>query len=276
MYSFKLNHSLIIAIIASLTNVAWAQQAELCHIAGSGFYITDSENGVLIDALFADGMDGDPVASEELNKQMEEATGKFSNVRLIIASHMHEDHMKAKAILRHLRANDKAIAIIPEQARTLMLAAGMGPEEENLISPNLIQGEQQTIDGLAFPVNFFGITHGEGTGVDNMAISMEIADKTIMHVGDMYASRDEIIEAGLDNIEIDYLMLPFWYLYRTERATMIKETMNVKHIIPTHFSLDSSEWIQSMGGLKHVRNATYSSLDNIIKLDQEMMCIPLD
>ncbi|MBT7581988.1 MAG: MBL fold metallo-hydrolase, partial [Kordiimonadaceae bacterium] len=263
-------------ILAALQTNSQAQQAEICHIASSGFYVSDRQKGVLIDALFADGMDGDPVASDALNKQMEGASGKFSNVRLIHASHMHEDHMKAKAILRHLRANEAAIALMPKQARTLMVAAGMAPNEKSVISPNLAQGEKQVIDGLSFPVTLYAITHGEGTGVDNMAIAINVGGKTIMHVGDMYASREEIIEAGLDKIEIDYLMLPFWYLYRSERASMIKETLNAKHIIPMHFALESSEWMQSMGGLEQVRNASYNALDNIIKLDQEMKCIALN
>ena len=91
-----------------------------------------------------------------------------------------------------------------------------------------------------------------------------------MHVGDMYG--EQLIKS---KIKVDYLILPFWYMSSPERVDYINSIFEAKHIIPTHFALDHSEWMQSMGGLKFVRKRTYAAMDNLIQLDQEMMCIPL-
>ena len=74
-------------------------------------------------------------------------------------------------------------------------------------------------------------------------------------------------------IKVDYLILPFWYMSTPERVEYIKSVFNAVHIIPTHFALDSSQWMQSMGGLDKVRKRTFAAMDNLIQLDQEMQCI---
>ncbi|MCC3859587.1 MBL fold metallo-hydrolase [Pseudemcibacter aquimaris] len=255
-------------------SLSFAQDAQICHIANTGFFVSNGESSVLMDALYADGMDGDPVASGVVNSNMENAKGRFSNVDLIFASHIHEDHMKAKPILRHLRANDNAKAILPAQAAIFMRAAGIGNENERIHYADLKPGEVRALDGYDMPVTLYGLSHGAGNeDITNIGIKIEVNGKTIMHVGDMYGP-----QAGFgpqNKITVDYLMIPFWYLYRPERVEYIQSIFNVQNIIPMHFALDSSEWMQSMGGLKSVKERTYSSTDNIITLDQEMMCIPI-
>lgn len=230
-----------------------------------------------MDALFADGNDGNSIASDELNIELEGETGPFSNVRLIFASHFHEDHMKGKAILRHLRANDKAVALMPEQARTLIMAAGIRPnEEDRIISPKINIGERRVMGDLPFPVTLYGINHGKGRRIENIGMAVTIGNKIFMHVGDMDTNREDLIIAGIDKAEIDYLLMPFWQLQGAEGIEMIKSTFNAKHIIPMHFPLEDSDWMIGMGGLKSVKEKAYSSLNNIMKLDQEMTCIGLD
>ena len=107
-------------------------------------------------------------------------------------------------------------------------------------------------------------------------MTITVGDKVFMLVGDMATIREDLIKAGIDKVEIDYLLMPFWYLQRAGGIEMIKSTFNAKHIIPMHFALENSEWMIGMGGLKSVKEKAYSSFNNIIKLDQEMMCIGLN
>jgi L-ascorbate metabolism protein UlaG (beta-lactamase superfamily) len=247
----------------------YAEQAKICHISSSGFYVSDGESAVLLDALYADGMDGDPFASDELNGQMENALGHFSKVKLVYSSHIHEDHMKAKPILRHLRNNQNAKAILPAQADILMKAAGVGDENARIDFVSIIKGEKRVLKKYPFPVTLYGLNHGTGNEhIESLGIKFTLAGKTFMHVGDMYG--EQLIT---EKIEVDYLMLPFWYLTRPERVEYITTIIEAEHIIPMHFSLDSSQWMQSMGGLDKVKSLTYAAADNLLMLDQEMMCI---
>lgn len=262
---------LIIAFF-SFVSFAYGQEAKICHIANTGFYISDGEDGALLDALYADGMVGDPVASDQLNKQMETGVGDFANVKLIFASHIHEDHMKAKPILRHLRSNKNAKAIVPAQAKIFMKAGGVGQEKDRINFADIKVGEMHELDGYEFPVTLYGLSHGAGNeDITNIGIKIEIAGKTIMHVGDMYGEQNIN-----EKIKVDYLMLPFWYMSTSDRVQFIKSIFEATHIIPMHFALDHSEWMQSMGGLEFVRKRTYAAMDNLIELDQEMQCILLN
>ncbi|MDG1995165.1 MAG: MBL fold metallo-hydrolase [Emcibacteraceae bacterium] len=223
----------------------------------------------MLDALFADGMDGDPVASYATNAMLESADGPFSNVKLIFASHIHEDHMKAKPILRHLRANEDAKVILPNQASIFMKAGGVGGEGERISYADVKVGEVRDLENFPFPVTLYGLSHGQGNEViENLGIKITVGGKTIMHVGDMYGEQQI-----LEKIKVDYLILPFWYMSTPERVENIKSVFDAAHIIPSHFALDASEWMQSMGGLDKVRTRTFAAMDNLIQLDQEMQCI---
>lgn len=266
MYFFRIIFLIIISI-----QVAHAEGAKICHIANTGFYVSDGEKAVLLDALYANGMDGDPVASAAVNEQMETAIGEFSNVKLVFASHVHEDHMKAKPILRHLRANKDAKAIVPSQASIFMRAGGVGVENDRIHYVDIKPGEVRELQGHYFPVTLYGLSHGVGNeDINNIGIKITVAGKTIMHVGDMYG--EQLIK---NKIEVDYLLLPFWYMSTPERVAYIDRIFDAKNIIPTHFALDQSEWMQSMGGLEYVRQRTFAAMENLIQLDQEMQCINL-
>ncbi|MDG1707499.1 MAG: MBL fold metallo-hydrolase, partial [Emcibacteraceae bacterium] len=138
--------------------------------------------------------------------------------------------------------------ILPNQADIFMKAGGVGAEGAR-ISYNAIRvGEVLEVDGYDFPVTLYGLSHGQGNEqIENVGVMVTVAGKTIMHVGDMYGEQ-KIAE----KIKVDYLILPFWYMSTRERVDYIISKFDATHIIPTHFALESSEWMQSMGGLDKV------------------------
>jgi len=195
---------IILLAINCFVITANAEGAKLCHIANAGFYATDGKNGVLLDALYRDGLDGFAQASDLTNEKMENVEDLFANVKVIFASHYHGDHMTGKAMVRHMQNNDDSIAIITEQSKQLMIAGGTVKNAETRIkSFNIPIGESLEIENMPFPIKLNGISHGEGRP-DNLGIAVTVAGKTIMHVGDMYGEQ-KINE----KIKVDYLILPF-------------------------------------------------------------------
>jgi L-ascorbate metabolism protein UlaG (beta-lactamase superfamily) len=195
---------IILLAINCFVITANAEGAKLCHIANAGFYATDGKNGVLLDALYRDGLDGFAQASDLTNEKMENVEDLFANVKVIFASHYHGDHMTGKAMVRHMQNNDDSIAIITEQSKQLMIAGGTVKNAETRIkSFNIPIGESLEIENMPFPIKLYGISHGEGCP-DNLGIAVTVAGKTIMHVGDMYGEQ-KINE----KIKVDYLILPF-------------------------------------------------------------------
>ncbi len=267
----------ISVIVLFLIPVAgYAQEAKLCHIASAGFYATDGEKGILMDALYGDGIDRTVLASDELNDRLENAKGEFANVRLIYASHFHEDHMKGRSILNHLRANKDAIAIITEQARVLLEAAAMREEEGDRVKSYLIPaGSNLKLEDMPFPATLYGIKHGNRP-IENIGITVEVAGKTIMHVGDMADYETNLRSAGVDKVKPDYLLMPYWYLRSTDMAGQINEIFDAKNMIPIHLPPVPSVGIETVEDLQELKNKIYSSADNILKLEDEMACISLE
>ena len=264
-------------LIALLPITGYAQEAKLCHIAGPGFYATDGENGVLFDALFNYGLDGYEMASDELNEKMEYAKDDFADVRVVFASHYHADHMTGKSILRHLRANEDAVAVIPEQSRIVVTAAGMQSQEQDRVKSYLVPiGEQEELTDLPFPTTLFGISHGEGRPIENIGMAVTIAGKTIMHVGDMAAKEEDLIKSGINDIEIDYLLLPFWYAMSEEGMGIINRVFKAKHIIPMHFPPEYGAMSNGPDDLAKMLETSHSAGDNMVPLHDEMACVPLD
>lgn len=269
--------NIICLLILTLLPVnGYAQDAKLCHIAGPGFYATDGKKGVLFDALFNYGLDGYEMASDELNEQMENAQGDFSDVRIVFASHYHADHMTGKSILRHLRANEESVAIIPEQARIVMTAAGMQSQEQGRVKSYRVPiGENQKLSDMPFPTTLYGISHGEGRPIENIGLAVTVAGKTIMHVGDMFAKTDDLVRAGISDIEVDYLLLPFWFTMSEEGMSQINGVFNAKHIIPMHFPPEYGAMSDGPERLANILEASHKAGNNMVALHDEMACVLL-
>lgn len=253
-----------------------AQDAKLCHIANAGFYATDGINGVLLDALYRDGLDGFEQASDITNEKMEKAEDIFSNVKVIFASHYHGDHMTGKAMVRHLQNNDDAVAIITEQSKQVMIAGGSVKNAETRIKSYEIPiGENLELENMPFPIKLYGISHGVGRP-DNIGIAVTVAGKTIMHVGDMSAEKEDLIKAEVEKANIDFLLLPFWNAMSKKSMATINEVFKAKAVIPMHFAPPFGAMWPGIFENSELKERIYNSSDNMLKLDEEMMCISLN
>mgnify|MGYP001626738505 CR=1 FL=1 len=248
----------------------------LCHIANAGYYATDGERGVLFDALYCDGLDGFGQASEITNEKMENAEDMFANVKVIFASHYHGDHMTGKAMVRDLQNNDNAIAIITDESKKLMIAGGSVKNAETRIKSFKIPiGENLELENMPFPIKLYGISHGVGRP-DNIGIAVTVVGRTIMHVGDMSAKKEDLIKAEVEKENIDYLLLPFWNAMSKDAMTTINDVFKAKVVVTMHFAPPFGAMWQGILENSELKERIYSNADNIIKLDEEMMCISLD
>ena len=268
---------LLLILFQSSALAVQAKEAEICFVANAGFYAQDGEKGILLDALFADGLKGYHIASAPVRTELENASGKFKNVRMIFVSHFHDDHMKGEPIIKHIRANPDVKAIMPEQAKEKVIDAGVSADETQSVLGNTLKiGTQHQLLDMPFPTTLYGISHGEGRSIENIGIMVEVAGQTIMHVGDMDAKAEDLKKAGIDGLKVDWLLMPSWYLDNKNNANFIASAFDARNIIPMHFVLDDNDWIKSQGGMVRYKEKVYHSLPNITKLETEMSCLPLN
>ncbi|HRW29416.1 MAG TPA: hypothetical protein P5227_05435, partial [Emcibacteraceae bacterium] len=141
---------------------SFVNSAELCHIANAGFYVSDGSSSVLFDALFADGLEGYATATKQLEEKLENAEEPFDNVKMIVVTHFHDDHMKPAPIIKHLSSNPKAVGLMTEQAYNILKDDNLSENNDHRImhiTPFI--GTQHSYIDLPFPTTVFGISHGE-------------------------------------------------------------------------------------------------------------------
>lgn len=273
-----LKKMLFILLSLSYGATASAQDARLCHVANAGFFATDGEKSILIDALFARGLVGYHFAPPPLRREMEYMQGRFANVRMIFASHDHADHMKGEPIIRHLRHNPDTAIIMTKQGHDKLRSVDLMPYEEERIYSDVPKiGESKILEDMAFPTTLYGISHGEGRAIENIGIRVEVAGKSIMHVGDMDAKLDDLKAAGIDKLKVDWLLLPYWLLLDSDSKGLVQSAFDAKHIIPMHYNKgDLTSWLKKQDGIEAIKEKVRASLANIIELDTEMACISLE
>ena len=267
---------LIMTVLCSSTPVS-GQDGELCHIANAGFFATDGDKSIFMDALFARGLVGYNFAKPPLRREMEYMQGRFANVRMIFASHDHADHMKGEPVIRHMRHNPDTAIIMTKQGHDKLRSVDLMPYEEKRIYSAVPKiGENKILKGLAFPTTLYGISHGDGRTIDNIGIRVEVAGQSIMHVGGMDAKLDDLKAAGIDKLKVDWLLLPYWLLLDKESLKLIEAAFEARHIVPMHYDKgDLTNWLKKQGGIEGIKQKVRKSLPNIIELDTEMACISL-
>lgn len=248
-------------------------EARICHIANAGFWITDGERSVLVDALLAEGLEGYARPSKDLERAMEKGLAPFENVALVFASHYHGDHFNAAATLRHLAANPDAHYVLPPQAFKLLEKEGLKDSDRQRITddmPPQSTAYSYEVAGISFRT--FYIDHGAGRPVENIGIYIELADQSIFHPGDMFTDAEALKKAGLDGLEVDYLMAPYWSLMGDEQQAALEAGFEAGHIIPMHLPHGEQPWMQDYGGFDGIMKRVHEALPGTLRLEGEMAC----
>ncbi len=264
-------------LVIGYSATASAQDARLCHVANAGFFATDGEKSILMDALFARGLVGYHFAPPLLRRELEYGEGRFDHVRMIFASHDHADHMKGEPIIRHLRNNPDTAIIMTKQGHNKLRSVDLMPDEESRIYSDVPKiGKSKILKDMPFPTTLYGISHGAGRSIENIGIRVEVAGKSIMHVGDMNAKLDDLKAAGIDKLKVDWLLLPYWLLLDSGGKELVLSAFDARHIVPMHYDKgDLTDWLKKQGGIEAMREKVRTSLPNIVALDTEMACISL-
>lgn len=184
------------------------------YLANEGFLIADGEQKVLIDALFGDGIQGYPVVPQEPRAQLEDATGPFAGVDLVLATHHHDDHFDAAAVARHLRANPEARFVSTRQAveRLRQLPGGEGlAGRATGYWP--AEGERVKIEHAGIAVTILNLHHGRGRQpeVQNLGFLIDLGGVRLLHVGDTEVDRDDVAPYRLGEEAIDVFFAPSWF-----------------------------------------------------------------
>lgn len=267
-----------LALIAAFALPTTASGAvELCHVANAGFLIKGKDASVLIDGLMEQDQYQGRFAlpsSAHLNAMMGK-TGDYENLSLVVSTHRHGDHFDPLATIKHMRATRNVKYAYPAEAVASLEANGLtSVEKERIIS--VADATQTDFKVGHVSVQTFDVDHGPNQP-QNVGYRITVDGVSFFHTGDISASREQLADAGLNALEVDALIMPFWFgLQNPEQMQTIKESWNAKMVIPTHFSPEPAPWMEQFGGMSGVQNTVISSFDKAKIITEEGKCITVE
>lgn len=248
-----MRHDLGLAILLCglcVSPAAAGSKADVTYVANEGFLIEIQGKKILVDALFHDDtIDWCHVPGPETRRRMEEATGPFEGVDLILITHGHVDHFDPDVVLRHLASNPEAIAVGPPQAISrLRTRASWKKEFDERIRAtdlDLFATTEMTVRGIRLEAH--RIRHGaymikdRRTGepknkhetVENLAFIVEVGGVTFMHLGDAFLreNRDYFEGPRFRKRQIDLLFMEEW---SDETLTTMRASLHPRKVVFMH------------------------------------------
>jgi len=193
---------------------------------------------VMIDGMVVDNYSvygGLPV---ELAGPFNQATGPFSGIKLALASHQHHDHNQPKYACNFVQASQQTILATSAQVLDLMRErcrkyVTTSPNIR-IIDPQYDQPEVLESDGVK--VTVFLLSHGKGkyAALQNFGHLVEIGGMRVLHVGDAAMDAADFARAGVDKMDIDIALVPFWYFQPGPGGDLVRRFLDVSHKIAVH------------------------------------------
>jgi L-ascorbate metabolism protein UlaG (beta-lactamase superfamily) len=217
-----------------------ANALEVTYLANEGFMIAGGGKKILIDALFGEGLDGYAVVSPAQRALLEQASEPFANVDAVFATHFHDDHFNAAAVIAHLMRNPQAFFFSTPQAADKLKAIGQFDSIKTRVVAALPkEGERFHSGHRGLHAQLLNIHHGRARPIENLGFIVEIAGKRILHIGDSEAEATVFQKYEVAKDRIDIAFLPFWYFLNDDFKRAVREQIQPRHIVVMHIESDS-------------------------------------
>jgi L-ascorbate metabolism protein UlaG (beta-lactamase superfamily) len=235
-------------------SVAGEQPAQVTYIANEGFIVEVGAQRIVIDGLFFDAtIDFCDAPTPVMREQMENASGPFKNVDLLLFTHRHRDHFTAGVVVKHLLNNPRAIVVGPPQVITdLRRETGWTAALEERAKEtrlDLFASSELEVHGITIRAS--RLRHGvylitdEKTGeernkhenVENLAYLVEISGAKFVHIGDAFLRENSEFfdHEFFAKQKIDLVFMEGW---SDESLALLDEWMSPGEVVFMHLPAD--------------------------------------
>jgi len=231
-----------------------ANQAEagvtITYVANEGVFLSDGTRGVLIDALFRDGVPGYATIAPDMREKVETAKPPYDITRLVLVTHRHRDHFDAASVTRHLEANPRATLVTSTQVAERVEAVIKGTSDtldtsgtsdasgvlQRIYAFTPLKGVRYAGEHEGLEVALFYVSHGSGrfAEVQNLGYIVTIGGRRILHIGDA-----ELGPGAFDPVRkfaknIDVACLPYWWLVTKTGRDFVAEALPGVRLVAIH------------------------------------------
>ena len=232
----------ILAMVLACGFVSRTLYADLTviQLANEGVILSDGESAqVMIDGLVDEPYSVYGGLPPEIAALYFQAAGPFSGIDLALASHQHHDHNQPASACKFLQkstetlfvSSDQVVDLMREKCRDFVLTS----PRIRIIDPQY--GEPVVIEEEGVKVTVFLLSHGVGKyeKLKNFGQLVEIGGMRVLHVGDAEMDPEDFARAGVDKMDIDVALIPFWY-FRPGPGTddIVGKYLNAPYKIAVH------------------------------------------
>jgi L-ascorbate metabolism protein UlaG (beta-lactamase superfamily) len=212
------------------------------YIANEGVLISVAGKQVLIDAIHREYKPTYLFPPPDLLKVLESAAAPYNAIDLILVTHNHLDHFHPESIALHLQNNPKATLVSPAQVIAEIAKSASGVES---IKPRLKEvtpawNQKLVMDLGGIKLTVLGLRHVNlrHREVQNLGYIVEIAGRTVLHVGDAELSDENFAGFMLKDENIDVAVLPAWFLDTAGGCEQVKKLIGARNVIAVHIPPD--------------------------------------
>ena len=270
-----MKQALLALAVIGFGSTANSDDARLCHTANAGFFIDNGTQSVLIDTVIKQGLEGYDKPSDRFIADIEGSKPPFDKAKVVLVTHYHADHFDPASTIRHMKNNPDTRYILPPQAFSAMDAMGISDKDKSRIHTPLpaMDGQKQDFSFDSINIEVFRVSHGVNRPIENLGYRFSFENgPSFFHPGDISTTSEQLSAVGIEGMEVDYLLIPFWVGGDETTMAMAEKAWKPKHIIPMHFQSENRPWMEQFGGPNGVKQNALNRWDNSIDLTGEMQC----
>jgi L-ascorbate metabolism protein UlaG (beta-lactamase superfamily) len=227
----------LLILIACLSGPAHADLT-VTQLANEGVMITDGEIRILIDAMVVEPYSVYGGLPEDVIPMFDGVSGPFSRIDQVLVSHRHHDHNQPAFACQFMQnspetklaSSAQVLGLMRERCRQFITTSPRVQEiDPQYEAPHVIE-----LDGAK--ITAFPLSHGtrKYARLQNYGHLVEMGGLTILHMGDAAMDPTDFARAGLDSVQIDVALIPFWYFQPGPGSEVIDRFMASARKIAVH------------------------------------------